>query len=75
MREFTLTEYTQEEYKADMQKLLQEKGLYKAVEDKCDRINSLASALSYLPHREIQELMCDILFLIELEKGQTDGSN
>ena len=68
MREFTLTEYTQEEYKSDMQKLLEGKGLYKAVEDKCDRINSLSSRLDYLPHREIQELMCDILYLIELEQ-------
>ena len=74
MAEYTLKEYTQDEYKTDMQKLLDEKGLYKAVEDKCDRINSLTSALSYLPHREIQELMCDILYLIELERtGEKDG--
>lgn len=73
MIEYTLREYTQEEYKADMQKLLKEKGLYKAVEDKCDKINSLSSVLSYLPHREIQEIMCDILFLIELDKEQGNG--
>ena len=72
MADFTLREYTQEEYKADMQKLLEEKGLYKAVEDKCDRINSLSSTLSYLPHREIQELMCDILFLIELQESEKE---
>ena len=72
MNEFTLKEYTHEEYKADMQKLLKEKGLYKAVEDKCDKINSLSSVLSYLPHREIQELMCDILFLIELHGSITE---
>lgn len=71
MREFTIKEYTEEEYKADMQKLLEEKGLYKAVEDKCDRINSLSSTLRYLPHREIQELMCDILFLIDLQGENT----
>ena len=75
MNEYTVKEYTQKEYKADMQKLLEEKGLYKAVEDKCDRINSLASALSYLPHREIQELMCDIMFLIELEQGENNGDS
>ena len=73
MADFTLKEYTQDEYKADMQKLLEEKGLYKAVEDKCDRINSLASILRYLQHREIQELMCDILILIELDKMVTKG--
>lgn len=31
------------------------------IEKKCDRINSIASVLSYPQHREIQELLCEIL--------------
>ena len=31
------------------------------IEKKCDRINSIASILSYPQHREIQELLCEIL--------------
>lgn len=68
MNDFTLKEYTQEEYDSDMKKLLKEKGLHDAVEGICDRINSVSSVLSYTGHREIQELMCDILYLIELSE-------
>ena len=68
MNEFTLKEYTQEEYKADMQRLLAEKGLHDAVDHIADRINSLASVLNYVAHREVQECLCDILFLIDLDK-------
>lgn len=68
MNEFTLKEYTQEEYEADMKKLLKEKGLHDAVEHFADRINSLASVLNYVAHREVQECLCDILFLIDLDK-------
>ena len=31
------------------------------IKKKCDRINSIASVLSYSQHREIQELLCEIL--------------
>ena len=31
------------------------------IEKKCDRINSIASVLSYPQHREIQELLCEII--------------
>lgn len=68
MSEFTLREYTQEEYEADMKKLLKEKGLHDAVDHFADRINSLASVLNYVAHREVQECLCDILFLIDLDK-------
>jgi len=68
MNEFTLKEYTQEEYEADMKKLLKEKGLHDAVEHFADRINSLASVLNYVAHREVQECLCDMLFLIDLDK-------
>jgi hypothetical protein len=69
MSEFTLREYPQEKYEADMKKLLKEKGLYDAVDHFADRINSLASVLNYGAHREVQECLCDILFLIDLDKG------
>ena len=65
MSEFNLKEYTQEEYEADMKKLLAEKGLYDAVKVYCDKINDVASNLSYVEHRDIQEFLCDILYLIE----------
>lgn len=68
MSEFTLREYTQEEYKAEMQRLLAEKGLHDAVKEYCDEINDTASALPYVPHRIIQEFLCNILFLIDLDK-------
>ena len=68
MSEFTLREYPQEEYETDMKKLLKEKGLHDAVEHFADRINSLASVLNYVAHREVQECLCDILFLIDLDK-------
>ena len=31
------------------------------IEKKCDRINSIASVLSYPQHRGIQELLCEII--------------
>ena len=65
MSEFNLREYTQEEYEADMKKLLAEKGLYDAVKVYCDKINDVASNLSYVEYRDIQEFLCDILYLIE----------
>lgn len=66
MDDIILREYTEEEYKADMQKLLAEKGLYNAVKVYCDKIDEVASNLGYLGHRDIQEYLCDILCLIEL---------
>lgn len=40
------------------------------IEPKCDRINSLASALPYTAHREIQELLCEIM---DLCKAESEG--
>jgi len=37
------------------------------IEPKCDRINSLASVLPYTAHREIQELLCEIMNLCKTE--------
>ena len=64
----TLKEYPQEEYKADMKKMLEEKGLSKAVKHYLDEIDRECREvnLSYIPHRTIQEFLCDVLFLCEL---------
>lgn len=66
--EFTLREYTPEEHKADMLKELDSMGLYKAVEARCDFIDEecVNQEMGYVAHRCIQEWMCEILELIEL---------
>ena len=61
----TIKEYTQEEYESDMMKLLKEKGLPKAVKKYLDEIDRECRVLSYIPHRTVQEYLCDILFLCE----------
>lgn len=38
------------------------------IEPKCDRINSLASVLPYTAHREIQELLREIMDLCKAER-------
>ena len=68
MKEYTLREYTQEEYEADMKKLLKDKGLHGAVEVYTDEINEVTSCLSYVGHRSVQEALCDILYLIQLSE-------
>ena len=40
------------------------------IEPKCDRINSLASVLPYTAHREIQELLCEIMDLCKAESEE-----
>ena len=65
-----LKEYTQEQYKADMQKLLTEKGLKDAVQIYADKINEEVSGTGYVMHRTVQEYLCDILYLIELSGGE-----
>lgn len=43
------------------------------IEKKCDRINSIASILSYPRHREIQELLCEILTSIGKAESEDKG--
>ena len=45
------------------------------IESKCDRINSLASVLPYTAHREIQELLCEIMDLYKVESEVKDGND
>ena len=48
--------------------------IWTEIEPKCDRINSLASVLPYTAHREIQELLCEIMALCkaESEEGESE---
>lgn len=66
--EYTLREYTKEERESDMRKELETTSLYNAVKHRCDLIDDecIVHQLGYIPHRVIQELMCEILDLIEL---------
>ena len=63
-----------EEHKMVLELLEQESVLDKIraeIEPKCDRINSLASALPYTAHREIQELLCEIMDLCKtVQEGE-----
>ena len=43
------------------------------IEQKCDRINSIASVLPYTAHREIQELLCEIMDLPSVEQEPKTG--
>ena len=61
-----LREYTNDEYKADLRKELEENGLYESVKKRLDEINIMASDLSYLGHRYVQEMMREVLDLIEM---------
>ena len=67
MSEFKLKEYPREQYEEDVLKLLEEKGLSKAVKKYLDKIDEECRymGVSYLPHRTIQEFLCNILFLCE----------
>lgn len=69
-----LCEYTKEEEIADMQKLLNQKGFAGAVEFYCDKVDEVASQLSYLPHRDIQEYLCDIMKVVELYESNTNNN-
>ena len=66
--EYTLREYTKEEQEADLRKELETTSLYNSVKQRCDLINDecVNQQMGYVPHRCIQEWMCEILDLIEL---------
>lgn len=66
--EYTLREYTQEEYEADMRKAIEEKGLYEVVECFCEEIDYECKDRDYLTHRHIQELLNNILNAIKLKE-------
>lgn len=73
--EFTLKEYTVEEYDRDMKDLLKSKGLTNAVKVYCDKIDEETRSTGYIMHRTVQEYLCDILYLVELSEGKNDSKN
>ena len=60
-----------DEFKADLPSVTPQEPILDKIraeiEPKCDRINSLASVLPYTAHREIQELLCEIMDLCKTE--------
>ena len=51
-----------------MERLLKDYGLRNAVKLYLDKMDEETSMCGYVTHRMVQELGCDILFLIELEE-------
>ena len=58
--------YTNDEYKANLRKELEENGLYESIRKRLDAINIISSDLKWLKYAYVQEMMCEILDLIEL---------
>ena len=61
-----LKKYTDDEYKANLRKELEEDGLYESVRKRLDIINIISSELRWLKYAYVQEMMCEILDLIEM---------
>ena len=66
MREFELRIVLPTEYRNSLRKEIEENGLYKAVEKRCDEINKECRDMGYVQHRTIQEWLNEILDLIIL---------
>lgn len=56
--------YTNDEYRANLRKELEENGLYESVSKRLDEIDTMTSDL--LGCRRIQEMTCEIRDLIEM---------
>lgn len=61
-----LKKYTDDEYKVNLKKELEEDGLYECVRKRFDVINIISSDLRWLKYAYIQEMMCEVLDLIEM---------
>ena len=61
-----LREYTNDEYKANLRKELEEDGLYKCVSKRLDVIDTLSSEFRWLKYTYVQEMICEIRDLIEM---------
>lgn len=61
-----LREYTNDKYKANLRKELEENGLYKSVSKRLDVINVISVDLRWRSHAYIQEMIYEILDLIEM---------
>lgn len=66
MIEFKLRTVSPTEYRNSLRKEIEENGLYKAVEKRCDEINKECCDMGYVQHRTIQEWLNEILDLINL---------
>ena len=58
--------YTDDEYRANIRKELEEDGLYESVRKRFDVIDSISSELRWLKYAYVQEMMCEVLDLIEM---------
>ena len=58
--------YTDDEYRANLRKELEENGLYESVRKRLDVIDVLSSELRWLRYAYIQEMMREILDLVEM---------
>ena len=58
--------YTNDEYKANLRKELEENGLYECVKKRLDVIDVLSSELRWLKYAYIQEMMREVLDLVEM---------
>ena len=58
--------YTNDEYKANLRKELEENGLYESIRERLDAIDVLSSELRWLKYAYIQEMMREILDLVEM---------
>ena len=64
MNEFRI--YTDDEYRANIRKELEEDGLYKCVSKRLDVIDTLSSEFRWLKYAYVQEMICEIRDLIEM---------
>ena len=58
--------YTDDEYRANLRKELEEDGLYECVSKRLDVIDTLSSEFRWLKYAYIQEMMREILDLVEM---------
>ena len=56
---------TDEEYRSNLRREIEQDGLRKAVEKRCDDIVEECSSMPYLPHMTVAEWLDEILDLID----------
>ena len=61
-----LKKYTDDEYRANIRKELEEDGLYESVRKRLDIINIISSELRWLKYTYVKEMICEIRDLIEM---------
>ena len=66
--EFTIVEYSHEEYLEDLRKELKADGIVKAVEKRMNDINHECDSMGYVQYTAIMESLDEIRDLIKLDK-------